>query len=41
MNIDLFLYIAALVFFLLSGFNVPKANWMCFGFAALTASLIF
>lgn len=41
MNIDLVFYIAALIFFVLCGFNVPKYNWMCFGFACLVASVIF
>lgn len=40
MNIDTILIIAAIVFFLLAGFNVPRANWMCFGFACLTATLL-
>lgn len=40
MNIDLILYVAAFVFFLLCGFNVPRWNWMCFGFASLVLSLI-
>lgn len=40
MNIDLFLYVAAFIFFLLCGFNVPRYNWQCFGFACLVLSLI-
>lgn len=41
MNIDLLFYIVALVFFLMAGFNTPRFNWMCFGFASLVASVIF
>lgn len=41
MNTDLVFYLLALAFFLLCGFNVPKYNWMCFGFASLVASVIF
>jgi len=40
MGIHLILYILAFVFFVLAGFNVPRANWTAFGFAALTLTLI-
>lgn len=38
----LILIIAALVFFILAGFNVthPRLNFMCLGFACLTATLL-
>jgi len=40
MSIDLLITIVAFIMFILSGFSVPRANWMCFGFAALTLTLI-
>ena len=40
MSIDLLLTIVAFIMFILAGFNVPRANWMCLGFAALTLTLI-
>jgi hypothetical protein len=40
MSIDLVLFIVAFIMFILAGFGVPRANWMCLGFAALTLTLI-
>jgi len=39
-GLHLLLYVVAFVFFVLAGFNVPRANWFAFGWAALVLSLI-
>ncbi len=38
--IKLILAIAAVVFFAMAGFNVPKFNWIGFGLACATAAIL-
>ena len=41
MSFDLFLYILAVIFFVVAGFQAqPRFNWTAFGFACITATFI-